>query len=715
MKKMHKENPLKERVKKEKPVKGRVEKETRGKERGKREKSDIPFYRSIRMQLILSFLIPVGCIIVLGVASYQKASSAIVNSYKESTEQTMNMMQQYLELIVNSEKEEFKAYIKEENLIYYYKGLLDKDAAIQAKTDYTSEIRDKLVRDSKIGGVYFISDDGKSIYSASRELVADAYTQFKESTEGQQMLEAPYDWHVFGQNTAVDQAVNLDTSTYALRMVRKLNDIPQAMIVDIDSDTVREAMQSMDPGERGYVVLVTGDGSEFYSDKEVDNTVTRIAGTDFYQKAMESENISGNSIVYLDGEEYLFVYSRIDSCNALIATLIHSDTLLSKTSDIQKLSIALTIIAAIIAFVLGAVIAGRMSGTIHYILRQLRKVSKGDLTIHLTTKRKDELGLLCDGVNDTVSNVKSLITSVNDVSQQVGEAAAYVAEASGTFMETSQDIQNAVSEIEIGVNKLDTGSGDCLNQMDMLSGKINNVSSNADEIEKLTNATGTTINSGISSVQGLTKSAESTAEITRNVISSIEELENKSKSISNIVSAINDIAERTNLLSLNASIEAARAGEAGRGFAVVAEEIRKLSDQCLASAGQISKIVDEIVAQTIDVVSIAKQAESVVSSQSGAVDDTTSSFRQIDNQVEELLRALQTISNNVQEMNGARNETLSAIESISAASTETAACSTSVYDAAGTQMKAIQDLDQASQKLASKADSLLDILATFHV
>ena len=282
-------------------------------------------------------------------------------------------------------------------------------------------------------------------------------------------------------------------------------------------------------------------------------------------------------------------------------------------------------------------------------------------------------------------------------------------------METSQDIQNAVSEIEIGVNKLDTGSGDCLNQMDMLSGKINNVSSNADEIEKLTNATGTTINSGISSVQGLTKSAESTAEITRNVISSIEELENKSKSISNIVSAINDIAEQTNLLSLNASIEAARAGEAGRGFAVVAEEIRKLSDQCLASAGQISKIVDEIVAQTIDVVSIAKQAESVVSSQSGAVDDTTSSFRPIDNQVEELLRALQTISNNVQEMNGARNETLSAIESISAASTETAACSTSVYDAAGTQMKAIQDLDQASQKLASKADSLLDILATFHV
>lgn len=153
-----------------------------------------------------------------------------------------------------------------------------------------------------------------------------------------------------------------------------------------------------------------------------------------------------------------------------------------------------------------------------------------------------------------------------------------------------------------------------MSQMDSLSGKINNVSSNADELGKLTSATGETITTGISSVQTLTQTSETTANITRNVIQSIQELEEKSKSISNIVSAINDIAEQTNLLSLNASIEAARAGDAGRGFSVVAEEIRKLADQCLASSSQISSIVDEIVSKTGEVVNIARQAEDAVSS-----------------------------------------------------------------------------------------------------
>ena len=74
-------------------------------------------------------------------------------------------------------------------------------------------------------------------------------------------------------------------------------------------------------------------------------------------------------------------------------------------------------------------------------------------------------------------------------------------------------------------------------------------------------------------------------------------------------------------------------------------------------------------------VNIARQAEDAVSSQSSVVEDTTNSFKQIDQLVAQLIQALQTISNNVQEMNGARNETLSAIESISDASTQTAECS----------------------------------------
>lgn len=282
-------------------------------------------------------------------------------------------------------------------------------------------------------------------------------------------------------------------------------------------------------------------------------------------------------------------------------------------------------------------------------------------------------------------------------------------------METSSDIQNVVSELEVGVNKLDTGSEDCLSQMDSLSGKISDVSVNADEIGKLSSSASETITQGMSAVRELTESANSTTTITQNVIDAIEELEEKSNTINKIIKEINDIAEQTNLLSLNASIEAARAGEAGRGFSVVAEEIRKLSDQCQTSAGKISTIVTEIAGKTKDVADIARQAKNIVASQTGAVEDTSDSFKQINQQVASLLQALGTISSTVEEMNTSRNETLQAIESISTVSAETAACSSSVHDTAGTQLNVTKDLEQAAARLQGRSDRLVEILGTFQV
>ncbi len=678
-------------------------------------KSEIPFYRSIAIRLIAAFLVPVVCVLVLGIISYTTASNAIVNTYKNSVQQTADTMQQYVALVLSSEQDEFKTYLAEKDLTRYFDGRLDNKEELSVRKTYQDKLRSKMAVDTKIHSAFFLADDRRTIDSSTKVYTDNLYSNYIATAQGEEVANNPTEWFIFGQEDDADAAVGLADSSYCIRVVKKMSSQPAIMMINISSDFIRDTMQSLDPGEGGYVSLITSDGKEFYADAENIPAKTLVYGTDFYKDAVENENMTGNEMVKIDGKEYMFVYSKLETGGVMITALVPSKKLLEQSADIQKMTTILTIICAIVALAMGTLISRQMSGTIQYIMRQLRKVAKGDLTVHLKSKRKDEFGLLCDGVNDTVGHVKSLIRDVNDVSQQVGEAAIHVAKASGTFMETSQNIQDAVIEIEHGVNKLDTGSDNCLSQMDSLSGKINNVSSNADELEKLTNATGQTIATGISSVQSLTQSSEITANITREVIQSIQELAQKSKSISSIVSVINDIAEQTNLLSLNASIEAARAGEAGRGFSVVAEEIRKLADQCIASAGQISKIVDEIVGKTIDVVGIARKAEEAVSSQATVVDDTTDSFRQIDKLVAQLIQALQIISNNVQEMNGARNETLSAIESISDASTQTAECSSSVHMAAGTQMDAVKNLDVASQSLTAKAESLLDALSSFQV
>lgn len=682
----------------------------------KREKAEIPFYRSIAMRLVVAFLIPVIGVLVLGITSYNNASNAIVDTYKESVQQTADTMQQYINLVITSEKDEFKTYLTESDLRKYFAGLMEVYDESSVRKDYQSRLRNKMALDSKIQGAYIIADNKRTIDCQGIVRDRNVYTDYVGCDQGKLVSESATNWFFFGADESSDKVLDLGIDSYCLRIAKKMNNQPAMMIINISDSFIRSAMQSLDPGKGGYVALITDtDGKEFYSDESVKTEKALIYGTSFYKKALNGKKDSGNQMITFNGKSYMFVYSKLSAGDLMVTALIPSDRLLEQSSGIKQLTTVLVIVCMIIALALGLFLSSQMTGTIKYILRQLRKVSNGNLTVHLSAKHKDEFGLLCDGVNDTVEHMKSLILDVNDVSQQVGEAAIHVAEASGTFLETSKNIQSAVEEIESGVNKLDTGSDNCMSQMDSLSGKINNVSSNADELGKLTSATGETITTGISSVQTLTQTSETTANITRNVIQSIQELEEKSKSISNIVSAINDIAEQTNLLSLNASIEAARAGDAGRGFSVVAEEIRKLADQCLASSSQISSIVDEIVSKTGEVVNIARQAEDAVSSQSSVVEDTTNSFKQIDQLVAQLIQALQTISNNVQEMNGARNETLSAIESISDASTQTAECSSSVHSAAGTQLDAIKNLDEASQSLTTKAQSLLDALSTFQV
>lgn len=398
-----------------------------------KEKSEVSFFRSIRFRLIASFMIPVVCIIVLGYVSYAKASEAIVNSYKNSTEQTADMMQQYISLIVTSEKDEFKSYLNEEDMRNYINGLFSAEVNATTKKSYSDEITAKIALDTKIKSIFFLIDEGKSIYVANAALPDDAYTSYISSAQGAEIEENHFDWFVYGQNAEADATINIDSSSYALRLARRMNDTKAVMLINLDSSFIRKAMLSLDPGEGGYVALVSADGAEFFSDSTVELDEPIIYGTDFYQKALDGEDSSGNMEVEIYGENYLFVFSKLETGNVIIAALIPESVILAETADIKQMSVLLTLVAAVIALLLGMLISRGMSGTIQYILRQLRKVSKGDLTVRLTGKKKDEFGLLCEGINGTVEHVKGLIVHVNEVSTQLNEAAAYVSEASSTL------------------------------------------------------------------------------------------------------------------------------------------------------------------------------------------------------------------------------------------------------------------------------------------
>ena len=251
--------------------------------------------------------------------------------------------------------------------------------------------------------------------------------------------------------------------------------------------------------------------------------------------------------------------------------------------------------------------------------------------------------------------------------------------------------------------------------MDQLSEKINIVSDSTNNIATIAEGTTKIVKQGIHTVDELDTKAKDTTDITRIIIKNIEQLEISSNSIDKIVGGINDIADQTNLLSLNASIEAARAGDSGRGFAVVADEIRKLAEQSVAFVNEIKLIVEDIKNKTKETVVTTKKAENIVVSQGESLRKTVEIFNSIEEHVSILTNNLEQISDGVKNIERTKRDTLIAIESISAVSEETAAATEEVNDAASKQLNAAINLSQEADELTKQSQELANAIRVFKI
>ena len=680
----------------------------------KRGRNPIPFWRRIRFKLITSFLIPVLFIIILGVVSYQKASTQIIASYETSADQTIDMINQYLTLVFDTVQSNYKSYLNEDSLLQFFKGLMDGDNVKHAfvPKDYRDKFSHAVTTDALVSNIYFLSDTQQSIVTsqAAEEKLLTAYIQ---THQGEMVKNDQYKFYLFGNQCPVDGQLSTDSGKYGARLARYVNNAGAIMIVDIDRNVIDDALSSLDAGQGSIVGFLTCDGGEYLSSLSEEAEGPVFAGKPYVEEAFAGEE--GNGFSYVEDNKYLFLYSRLEGRDALICALVPRETIIGQTVDIQRFSMALVVLASLIAVLLGSMLARQYGGAIYDMIHKLKKISEGDLTVEVKTRRKDEFKLLAEGVTDMATHMKTLVTGLKDVNAELTGAVGGMTAASDSFLTSSRGIQTEISDMKQGIGKMDDESEDCMRQMDALSLRIGQVAENSGQINVLAKGAEQVIETGMDSVVRLKDSTGATITITSNIIDVIGNLEEKSRSIGMIIETINEIAEQTTLLSLNASIEAARAGNAGRGFAVVAMEIKKLADESIQSASQIARIVEEIEKNTKEASTVARQAEGIVDGQQQAVSLTTDSFDRIGRQVSELLDALGIINESVANMEEDRNATLTAISAISAVSAQTAAGSENVYATAREQLKAVEELDKAAEILEKRAGELSGLLEVFRV
>ncbi len=692
------------------------------------DRKKLHLFSGIRFKITMAFIVPVVLMIGLGVISYKRSAEALTSNYESSSKSTLDTAASYMNLIIETIRTTSYDISVSTIAREYYGQTYAKDAYKESTVFSTlrTEIESRKIANKYIRNIAFVANYGNAISTALSYLDDSVYENVRKLDCAKRTDKEDFIW--LGNHTELDEYIG--TSRYAFGILRKAYNMMFRqvgyIIVDVDYDEIANHLASINMGENAVLALITPDGREIsYKNTPVsdeaegqanDSLDTEyIVNSELYDKILASEDNDGSEYVEYNGEKYLLLYNKLEEQGFMMVSLVSESYIIADADETARLTAAAVAVTALIVIVIGFILSTSMGTTIRKIMNGLEKASTGDLTVDIHTRRKDEFMILCESTNQMLGNIRALIDKADTVAKALGKASESVGGNSGILLEETKSITTSISDVEQGIVMQANDAENCLTRMDDLSKKIGVVSENTGKIADIADVTKSTVSDGLATIDTLQDKVKATTQVTAEVISNIEDLEKASQSIANIVGAINDIADETSLLSLNASIEAARAGDAGRGFAVVAESIRKLAEQSLNSVNEIRNIVGKIQKQTVDTVEVAKQAELIVNSQEEALKATIDVFHDIDKHVSGLAENLSQISAGIDEMEGAKKDTLAAIESISAVAEETASAVTEVNEAAGRQLEAVKKLNNESEELISRSEDLVEAINKFTI
>lgn len=708
--KLKKVKPKKEKLKKEKVRKPQPKKTGNSRKAAKDKGMGL---RGIQVKLIGAFMIPVILFVIIGFMIYSKCSTTLNSTYEASANTSVGTLEEYLGLgFENIELMATRLSINSAITSYYTGSEVKSESMLM---DTKVALSNESTADKFINHIIVCAKSGTAC-SEKGAIRGDVYNAFVESEEGKNVeSEIGMGSMWISSHPAIDEVTGYDSDEYALSLVTVLknnsNKSVGYIIIDVKTSFIQDILDNAQISDNSIKGFVLEDGSQVLSgDSDI-----KFTDTDFYQEALAGENLQGSKEVSYEGADYLFTYSRIEGTNMLVCAMVPQKEIMAGAQAILRYTLIAVAICAVIAIVVGSVLASGISKAIRKVNRVLKKTSDGDLTGQISMKRKDEFNVLSSSITNMIGSMKDLILKMTNVSGHVSDSAVQVGTNSEVLLEVTKNITEAVDYINSGISQQAQDTESCLEQMNGLAERINVVHENTDEISEIAQEAQGAIENGMVIVANLGEKVQGTTEVTETIIREIRELNKESIAINSIIGTINEIAEQTNLLSLNASIEAARAGEAGRGFAVVSEEIRKLAEQSGNAGNQIGEIINHIQERLAATIETAGLAGESVAFQTEALNNTVDVFKNISQQVSKLAEDVEKITQSVGGIEQAKEDTMNAIESISTTSNQTESASEELARSTEKQLQAVEVLNDAVKQLQMDAEDLDTSVSIFKV
>lgn len=315
------------------------------------------------------------------------------------------------------------------------------------------------------------------------------------------------------------------------------------------------------------------------------------------------------------------------------------------------------------------------------------RIAQGDLTVEVEVRSQDETGQLMTAMKNMVENLRQVVSRTVDISTTI-------ASASAQLHATSEQIATGAEEVASQTNTVATAS----EEMSATSGDIARNCTMVADAARLTTESATT---GAAVVNETISGMTIIAERVRRTSNNVEALGGRSEQIGNIVGTIQDIADQTNLLALNAAIEAARAGEQGRGFAVVADEVRALAERTTAATREVGEMIKAIQGETREAVN--SMIEGVAEVEKGAVFSRKSG------------EALDEILGRINEVSMQINQIATAAEEQTATTGEVTGNIQQITDVVRQTARGAEETASAAAQLADQAQELQSLVSRFRL
>ena len=336
-------------------------------------------------------------------------------------------------------------------------------------------------------------------------------------------------------------------------------------------------------------------------------------------------------------------------------------------------------------------------------------IGNGDLSKECSINSKDEVGEIAKSFNFMRNNLQNIIENIHLTLSGVRDSSEIITRVMNNVDTSSVEISKAVNEIAEGATNQVEDANIGLEITKDLAGNIGEIvmvsKNSSTEANKMLGKT----SDGIKYLVKLQEDFKKNTEAAEHVNNGIIDLAEKSKTIGEIVKTINNIADQTNLLSLNASIEAARAGDAGKGFSVVADEVKKLAEESSDAAEEIRVIINNITNVITETKKFSNETNKVIIQTSLSLDETVISFEEIRKEVEKVIENISKTNEYALIIDNDKDKMVNSIESISEISSDSAAATEEIAAITFTQLddikevvKSISDLDTLIEMLSEK-------------